>query len=87
MISNRVGIGIVLEPSLEIDSGLLNPDFQQIDGAVDLAQMRVDACCVVSAKVVIWINRQCTRQPFQRPLTFAESLHRLLLPEADAANG
>ena len=51
-------------------------DLQQIDGRSILAQQRIGAGGIVAGEVVVRIDRQGPRQPFLRPVAFAERRQR-----------
>ena len=64
MASERIEVGIVLDPRLSFVIGVRKQTFEQIESRFYFAHERVDTGNIILSKNVVRVDGQCSRYPF-----------------------
>lgn len=71
-VSERVEVGVVLDPSLQLRSAAWERTFQQVESLVDIPQFRVATRDIIQSVNIVRVDGQRSGNPFPGTLLFAE---------------
>ena len=71
MLPQRIEVAVQAQPALRLFEGAGQGSLQQLDGGIEVAELRVGAGSVVEDEEVVRLDRQCLADPFARPPCFA----------------